>query len=47
LKSDFLSLINDCCTNNLLNTNIEWHNKKSLCIEWQFEGSAGGISRPS
>jgi phosphoribosylamine---glycine ligase len=32
LKSDFLSLINDCCTNNLLNTNIEWHNKKSLCI---------------
>tara|TARA_B100000767_G_scaffold274176_1_gene306362 strand:+ start:14 stop:1276 length:1263 start_codon:yes stop_codon:yes gene_type:complete len=32
LKTDFLSLINDCCTNNLQNSNIEWHNKKSLCV---------------
>ena len=32
LKTDFLSLINDCCTNNLQSSNIEWHNKKSLCV---------------
>ena len=32
LKSDFLDLIIDCCTNNLQNTNIEWHKQKSLCV---------------
>jgi len=32
LKSDFLELIVDCCTNNLRNTNIEWYNQKSLCV---------------
>mgnify|MGYP001161377599 FL=1 len=32
LKTDLLEIIIDCCNENLINTNIEWHNKKSLCI---------------
>ncbi len=32
LKSDFFEIINSCCNKTLKNTNIEWHNNKSLCI---------------
>ena len=32
LKSDLFEIIISCCNQNLSNTNIEWNNKKSLCI---------------
>ena len=32
LKTDLFEIIMDCCDENLINTNIEWHTKKSLCI---------------
>ena len=32
LKSDLLDLIIACCEENLANTEINWHNKKSLCV---------------
>ena len=32
LNSDLLEIINACCEENLLNTKINWYNKKSLCI---------------
>ena len=32
LKSDLFEIIYASCNENLLNTKIEWHNKKSLCI---------------
>jgi phosphoribosylamine---glycine ligase len=32
LKTDFFEIINACCNENLKNINIEWHDKKSLCI---------------
>ena len=32
LKSDLFDIINSCCSGNLSNTEIEWHNTKSLCI---------------
>ena len=32
LSSDLLEIINACCEENLLNTKINWYNKKSLCI---------------
>ena len=32
LKSDLLDLIVSCCNKSLKNHNIEWHEKKSLCI---------------
>ena len=32
LKSDLFEIIISCCNENLSNTNIEWYNKKSLCI---------------
>tara|TARA_B100001094_G_C18141419_1_gene778096 strand:- start:504 stop:1766 length:1263 start_codon:yes stop_codon:yes gene_type:complete len=32
LKSDLFEIILGCCTENLQNINIEWHNKKSLCV---------------
>ena len=32
LKTDLLDLIIGCCNNNLNKQNIEWHEKKSLCI---------------
>ena len=32
LKTDLLKLIIACCENNLANVEIEWHNKKSICI---------------
>ena len=32
LKSDFLEIILSCCSNELSNIEINWHNKKSLCI---------------
>ncbi len=32
LKTDFLDIIISCCENNLSNIEIDWHNKKSLCI---------------
>jgi phosphoribosylamine---glycine ligase len=32
LKSDLFEIILSCCTENLQNINIEWHNKKSLCV---------------
>ncbi len=32
LKTDLLDLVLACCNNNLKEHNIEWHEKKSLCI---------------
>ncbi len=32
LKSDLFEIIYASCNENLLNTKIEWHDKKSLCI---------------
>ena len=32
LKSDFLEIILSCCSNELSNIEINWHDKKSLCI---------------
>ena len=32
LKSDLFEIILSCCTKNLQNTNIEWYEKKSLCV---------------
>ena len=32
LKSDLFDIINSCCSGNLLNTKIEWHKEKSLCM---------------
>ena len=32
LKTDLIDIINACCEGKLKNTNIEWHNKKSLCV---------------
>ena len=32
LKSDLLDLIIACCEENLANIEINWHNKKSLCV---------------
>ena len=32
LKSDFLEIILSCCSSELSNIEINWHNKKSLCI---------------
>ena len=32
LKTDLLDLILSCCDKNLEKQNIEWHEKKSLCI---------------
>ena len=32
LKTDLLEIIEACCNEKLKNLNIEWHNKKSLCI---------------
>ena len=32
LKTDLIDIINACCEGKLENTNIEWHNKKSLCV---------------
>ena len=32
LKTDLLEIIDACCNEKLKNLNIEWHNKKSLCV---------------
>ncbi len=32
LKSDFANIIENCVNENLIETSIEWHNEKSLCI---------------
>ena len=32
LKTDLFDIISSCCSGNLLNTKIEWHKEKSLCI---------------
>ena len=32
LKTDLFEIINACCNENLKNVDIEWHDKKSLCI---------------
>ena len=32
LKTDLFEIINACCNKNLKNINIEWYDKKSLCI---------------
>ena len=32
LKTDLFEIINACCNENLKDINIEWHDKKSLCI---------------
>ena len=32
LKTDLFDILNACCEENLSNLNIEWHDKKSLCI---------------
>ena len=32
LKTDLFEIINACCNEDLKNINIEWHDKKSLCI---------------
>ena len=32
LKSDLFDIINSCCSDNLSNTEIEWHKEKSLCV---------------
>ncbi|QIZ21244.1 phosphoribosylamine--glycine ligase [Candidatus Pelagibacter giovannonii] len=32
LKTDLFEIIDACCNKNLKNINIEWHDKKSLCI---------------
>ena len=32
LKTDLLDLVLACCTNNLKEQNVDWHEKKSLCI---------------
>ena len=32
LKTDLFEIIDACCKEKLKNTNIEWYNKKSLCI---------------
>ena len=32
LKSDFANIIEDCVNENLIETSIEWHYEKSLCI---------------
>jgi len=32
LKSDLFEIIISCCNENLINSNIEWHKEKSLCI---------------
>jgi len=32
LKSDLFEIILSCCTKNLQNINIEWHEEKSLCV---------------
>jgi phosphoribosylamine--glycine ligase len=32
LKTDLFEIIDACCNENLKNVNIEWHDKKSLCI---------------
>ena len=32
LKTDLFEIINACCNENLKNIDIEWHDKKSLCI---------------
>ena len=32
LKTDLLEIIEACCNENLKNLNIEWYNKKSLCV---------------
>jgi len=32
LKTDLLDIIESCCNEKLKNTEIEWYNKKSLCI---------------
>ena len=32
LKSNLLEIFLSCCNEKLNNTQIEWHNKKSLCI---------------
>ena len=32
LKTDFLEILISCCNNNLNNTQVEWHQEKSLCI---------------
>jgi len=32
LKTDLFEIIVSCCNENLINTNIEWYNEKSLCI---------------
>ena len=32
LKTDLFEIIDACCNENLKNINIEWHDKKSLCI---------------
>ena len=32
LKTDLIDIINACCEGKLEHTNIEWHNKKSLCV---------------
>ena len=32
LKTDLIDIINACCEGKLEHTNIQWHNKKSLCV---------------
>ena len=32
LKTDIVDIFNACCNENLESVNIEWHDKKSLCI---------------
>ena len=38
LKTDLGILINECIDGNLINTNIEWYNDKSLCIAMCAKG---------
>ena len=41
LKTDLLDLILSCCNKNLEKQNIEWHEKKSLCIVLCSKGYPG------
>ena len=42
LKSDFLEIILSCCTGELSNVEIKWHDKKSLCIVVCSKGYPNG-----
>ena len=45
LKSDLLEILLSCCNQKLNETEIEWHNKKSLCIVLCSKGYPGEFKR--